>query len=611
MVRPKASDTNKAIARIFADTLTVKVSDAQNQKSWFQKSSIAVDCRGPKSIYQALKLCLPKIVREIKDQVITNRKGIAEVELNKLLTSSGYLSSRRRLWNSDSKVRWHREWCDRRWINLTSPEDLLHVQRQLCKIHQYPEARALTVDHIRACLHEICENGNMKDMLPPSGMDCGDSDDDDDDNDGTGNESSASQDGESRRSKRHRSAHRRGSIRAPKVEPGAEPTTMDMDSSDARYPHVRRLPAPHSVAETLAFFGADPAARRRSQWPPQLPTPFGLSPTGGIGAWAAGAGSARALGGEEATPRLLRLAEEGGWDFLELRRLLTHGYCPDTVWGLLTALPADLRALLRSALRAAQPPDRAAGAGSGHGGGGDGAGGGGGGGGGGVSARDGGWNPFAIVDAEARTALEADWDPGGGSGGLGYFEAEYDAATQRRCAVRLSERYAAVMYGGGGGVGSGRRARLLVRFARHEVPLPAPELDFLATALDDLLRRRGDGEAVRYIRVVRPAGCPACADAGGGGGCGCAERPPEAALVCVLSRARFDAEGRIVRVSELAAPHAHAPVGHPLEPPFMEGTCGTCSVSPPDRTALCGRPVNDPAHLPVGRCRAIGRFGNL
>ncbi len=82
MVRPKASDTNKLIARTFADTVTVEISEPHKQKQRLRKSHLAVDRTGQMSIYQALTLCVPNIIREVKDQGITNRKGLAELELN-------------------------------------------------------------------------------------------------------------------------------------------------------------------------------------------------------------------------------------------------------------------------------------------------------------------------------------------------------------------------------------------------------------------------------------------------------------------------------------------------------------------------------------------------
>ena len=67
--------------------------------------------------------------------------------------------------------------------------------------------------------------------------------------------------------------------------------------------------------------------------------------------------------------------------------------------------------------------------------------------------------------------------------------------------------------------------------------------------LHDLLRRNA-GDTIQYLRVVRPPpvvmarGVPRAAAASA-----VHRRPPEAARVCVLSRARFDAGGRVTRVS--------------------------------------------------------------
>ena len=160
MVRPKASEVNKAIAQIFADTVTLEC-NANDQQTWVEKTKASVDCRGGKSIFRALLQCLPNIVREVKDQAMTNRKGVTEVELNKHLALSGYISMRHRLWNSDLKVQWQRIWCDRRWVHLTNCGDLAHVQKQLLKLQQYPEARTLTIEHIRACLDEMFDSSSI------------------------------------------------------------------------------------------------------------------------------------------------------------------------------------------------------------------------------------------------------------------------------------------------------------------------------------------------------------------------------------------------------------------------------------------------------------------
>ena len=227
-------------------------------------------------------------------------------------------------------------------------------------------------------------------------------------------------------------------------------------------------------------------------------------------------------------PRLTRIAEEDGWDFPELRRL-THGYCADAVWKVLASLPPDLRILLRAALRAAESLQAAPAAPPGVCGG---------------QELDPAQHIFEEMDACVWAALEIEAAGIGADGGVGFFEAEFDAATQRRGAVRLSERYAALVHGSGA---DGGRAALLTQYARHEVPLPAPELDFLAAVIDDLLRRTdSDGDLIQYLRVVRPR--PAAGNAVPAftpAGC----RPSEAALVCVLSRARFDAGGRVTRVS--------------------------------------------------------------
>ena len=474
MVRPKASEVNKAIAQIFADTVTLEC-NANDQQTWVEKTKASVDCRGGKSIFRALLQCLPNIVREVKDQAMTNRKGVTEVELNKHLALSGYISMRHRLWNSDLKVQWQRIWCDRRWVHLTNCGDLAHVQKQLLKLQQYPEARTLTIEHIRACLDEMFDSSSIHETYD-----------------------SLSAGRQERSCSEHASSDDAGRQRD-----GSEPPSATAPPHRCpRGGHQNPAQRSNSGFELVQLAWSRPMRNCR--------------PDSHYSASLAAAAS------DEQLPRLLRLAQEGGWDFPELRRLLTHGYFADTVWGILTSLPPDLRALLRAALRAAEMVGLSVPYTSGH------------------QEQDAARRIFSEMDAKVWAALEA-----GESDNLGFFEAEYDAATQRRGAVRLSERYAALFHGSA----DCGRAALLTHYARHEVPLPAPELDFLAAVIDDLLRRAA-GDVIQYLRVVRrpPAGeygsNPTAFTAGG-------RRPSEAALVCVLSRARFDAGGRVTRVRPL------------------------------------------------------------
>ena len=145
MVRPKGSDRNKTIASFFADTVTIEI--PRNAICSDPNAYAPVDCKGPHSIYEALMACLPSIVRESRDFSSKNRKGLSEIELNKVLVSRGYDSRRRRV-TCDSKLTWHSEWYGRRWVNFMNADDHRHIQRGLQALQQFPEARLLTSDTI-------------------------------------------------------------------------------------------------------------------------------------------------------------------------------------------------------------------------------------------------------------------------------------------------------------------------------------------------------------------------------------------------------------------------------------------------------------------------------
>ena len=155
MVRPKASDRNKKIASYFADTITVE--QPKSRPNVDQNLSSFVYYKGPHSIYEALVICLPTIVRESRDKACSNRKGITEVELNKALVARGYESSRQRVFNGSTWA-WRRGWYGRRWVNGDNPEDVDHVKVGIRALQHFPEARSLTLDAIFRVVSSLASN---------------------------------------------------------------------------------------------------------------------------------------------------------------------------------------------------------------------------------------------------------------------------------------------------------------------------------------------------------------------------------------------------------------------------------------------------------------------
>ena len=161
MVRPKASDRNKTIAAYFADAMTVETSFTFQKKI----TQRAVSCRGQGSIFHALSSCLPNIIREGSCQVVQNREGITEIELNKVLVASGFASSRRRLWEKD-QVTVHKEWFGRRWVDLSNPDDCVHVDERFANLKDLPECRSLTMETIKSVLSEMIAKSNLVPSSP-------------------------------------------------------------------------------------------------------------------------------------------------------------------------------------------------------------------------------------------------------------------------------------------------------------------------------------------------------------------------------------------------------------------------------------------------------------
>jgi hypothetical protein len=142
MGRPKACERSKRIACLFANAVSCNRID--------ERDGNRIDCKGPHSIFSLLATCLPEMVRDSKDMHPANRTGVSEVELNKFLTSSGFLACRERHRISSSTItKWSKgvkRWSNRRWIDPRKPGDLFFLNARMAELHHaFPETRSVSI----------------------------------------------------------------------------------------------------------------------------------------------------------------------------------------------------------------------------------------------------------------------------------------------------------------------------------------------------------------------------------------------------------------------------------------------------------------------------------
>ena len=99
-------------------------------------------CKGPTSIFAALKVCIPDIVRlsdEFSFSGYILKDAVSEIELNKFLSRSGYLSSRYRNRIRGTKDKWTKgfqRWKFLRWLDPRNPEELRQLSTQIGEIRK-------------------------------------------------------------------------------------------------------------------------------------------------------------------------------------------------------------------------------------------------------------------------------------------------------------------------------------------------------------------------------------------------------------------------------------------------------------------------------------------
>ena len=134
MVRPKASKENLHIATSFADAVTTKVTSNGPHKC---KIKSMVDCRGQNSLFEALKIGIPDLVRTKELDLSARRQAVSEIELNKFLVQYGYVSFRSRRRIQGDLDKWSQgiqRWKNIRWINPRNIEESNRLRSQLANI---------------------------------------------------------------------------------------------------------------------------------------------------------------------------------------------------------------------------------------------------------------------------------------------------------------------------------------------------------------------------------------------------------------------------------------------------------------------------------------------
>jgi hypothetical protein len=151
MVRPKASLENLQISGAFAQAITVRLDTSSTVKY------VKVECRGSNSIFAAMRICLPHLIRMRSEPA---KKGaVSEIQLNKYLAQIGfkqYRYRRRILGTSDKWSKGCHQWQNLRWIQIDKPEELQQLQARLSEIvAHFPKKSVFQENNLLAFLSSV------------------------------------------------------------------------------------------------------------------------------------------------------------------------------------------------------------------------------------------------------------------------------------------------------------------------------------------------------------------------------------------------------------------------------------------------------------------------
>jgi hypothetical protein len=162
-MRPKASPQHLQIAAAFANAVTIRSSEPKLNNEVFP---FVVKCKGPTSVFSALKVCIPDIVRSSNDYSYTIKDAVSEIELNKFLVRSGYVSLRHRSRVKGTKDKWTKgfqRWRFLRWLDPRNPEELSQLKENIAEIpNRFPGSYSI---HETELVHFILNLESIDDEI--------------------------------------------------------------------------------------------------------------------------------------------------------------------------------------------------------------------------------------------------------------------------------------------------------------------------------------------------------------------------------------------------------------------------------------------------------------
>ena len=151
MVRPRASLETLHFAGAFAEAVTAKLDPRT------AKTGSKVECRGANSVFAALSICHPHLVRNGNEPA---KKGaVSEIQLLKYLAQIGFIPFRHRkriLGTTDKWSNGCRQWKNLRWVQVDKPEELERLKARLDEIGtRFPKKSKFQQEKLFAFLSSV------------------------------------------------------------------------------------------------------------------------------------------------------------------------------------------------------------------------------------------------------------------------------------------------------------------------------------------------------------------------------------------------------------------------------------------------------------------------
>ena len=116
----------------FANAITIVIDETE------QRNFRPVDCKGTNSVFSALSISIPSVVRT--SDCTRNKGAISEIELFKFLVKSGYIPHRLRSRVKGTTDKWTKginRWKCRRWVDTRKPDDMDHLRTKLEALRRF------------------------------------------------------------------------------------------------------------------------------------------------------------------------------------------------------------------------------------------------------------------------------------------------------------------------------------------------------------------------------------------------------------------------------------------------------------------------------------------